>query len=250
LLLLVHTLILSSAKRITAIVPYFGYARQDRKTKPRVPISASAVSQLIESVGPHRVVTVDLHCGQIQGFFHKTPVDNLFADNQVLQYLESKNFDKSQVAIVSPDAGGVARARRLADQFGASSVVSIIKRRTTANVVDSAQIVGDVQGMVCIIVDDMIDTAGTLTAAAGLLKEKGATSVYACATLGLFSGPALDRINNSHLEEVLVTDSIPQDANSAKCPKLKVLSLVPLLAEAIKRLHNEKSLSCLFNDRW
>eukprot|EP00013_Stygamoeba_regulata_P005765 CAMPEP_0177628828 /NCGR_PEP_ID=MMETSP0447-20121125/340_1 /TAXON_ID=0 /ORGANISM="Stygamoeba regulata, Strain BSH-02190019" /LENGTH=363 /DNA_ID=CAMNT_0019130103 /DNA_START=79 /DNA_END=1170 /DNA_ORIENTATION=+ len=249
LLLLMHTLILSSAKRITCVVPYFGYARQDRKTKPRVPISASAVAQLIEAVGPHRIVTVDLHCGQIQGFFHKTPVDNLFSDHQVHQWMESKNFDKSKVAIVSPDAGGVARARRIADQYGADSVITILKRRAMANVIESAQLVGDVQGLICIIVDDMIDTAGTLCSAAKLLIDKGATEVYACATHGLFSGPAIDRMNSSVLSEIVVTDSIPQEHNKARCPKLTVLSLVPLLAEVIKRLHNEKSLSSLFSDR-
>eukprot|EP01104_Vermistella_antarctica_P019036 TRINITY_DN7277_c0_g1_i1.p1 TRINITY_DN7277_c0_g1~~TRINITY_DN7277_c0_g1_i1.p1 ORF type:complete len:499 (+),score=103.34 TRINITY_DN7277_c0_g1_i1:79-1497(+) len=249
LLLTIHTLRLSSAKRITAVVPYFGYARQDRKMKPRVPISASAVAQLIEAMGPNRVVTVDLHCGQIQGFFHKTPVDNLHGETEFMEYLVHKNFDLENLVIVSPDAGGVARARSVADRIHAQSVCTIIKRRTQANQVDSMQIVGNVEGRTCVIVDDMIDTAGTLTKAAELLKANGATKVYACATHGVFSAPALQRITDSILEEVVVTDSIPQEENRKACPKLKVLSLVNLLAQAIRRLHEERSLNVLFQKR-
>lgn len=246
LLLLQQTLLLSSAKRVTCVVPYFGYARQDRKTKPRVPISASLVATLVEAAKCDRVVTLDLHSGQIQGFFKGIPVDNLYAEDLVVSYLNSKGFQKDKVAIVSPDAGGVVRARRIADKYGAPNVVSIIKRRTQANVVDSAQIVGDVQGLVCVIVDDMIDTAGTLAAASKLLKEKGATSIFACASHGVLSGKAMDNINRSVLEEVVVTDSIPQDANLSACPKLRVISIAPLLAEAITRIHTNKSLSDLF----
>jgi len=246
LLLLIHTLKLASAKRITAIVPYFCYARQDRKTKPRVPISASAVAQLIEKMGPTRVVTVDLHCGQIQGFFHKTPVDNLFAEPIIVKYLKRKNFPLDKLIIVSPDAGGVVRARRLADRLGAAAVIAILKRRTTANQIEQMQIVGDVNGSICVIVDDIIDTAGTLVGAAELLKENGATRVLACATHGIFSGPAIDRLNQSILEEICVTDSIPQEKNLQLCKKLICLSLVPLLAKAIQHLHDEKSLSILF----
>lgn len=246
LLLLIHTLKLSSAKRITAVVPYFGYARQDRKTKPRVPISASAVSQLIEKMGPSRLVTVDLHCGQIQGFFHDTPVDNLSAENEFVRYIESKNFDKDKLTLVSPDAGGVERARRVADKVHAHGVVTILKRRKVANVIEEMQIVGDVSGTICVIIDDMIDTGGTLTKAALLLKSQGASAVYCCATHGLFSGRALELINESVLEEVCVTDSMPQEENVAKCPKIKILSLVHLLSEAILRIHLEKSLSALF----
>eukprot|EP01100_Stratorugosa_tubuloviscum_P008590 TRINITY_DN357_c0_g3_i1.p1 TRINITY_DN357_c0_g3~~TRINITY_DN357_c0_g3_i1.p1 ORF type:complete len:324 (+),score=178.83 TRINITY_DN357_c0_g3_i1:84-1055(+) len=248
LLLLIHTLKLSSAKRITAVVPYFAYARQDRKTKPRVPISASAVAQLIEAMGPHRLVTVDLHCGQIQGFFHQTPVDNLFAEREMHDYLTSQNFNPQNLVIVSPDAGGVTRARRAADQIAPGvGVVTILKRRTAANQVDAMQIVGEVSGCNCVIVDDIIDTAGTLTKAASLLKEKGAAKVLAFATHGIFSGPALERINESVLDEVCVTDSIPQEQNVTKCPKLRIRSIVPLVAEVVKRLHNEQSLSSLFN---
>jgi len=249
LLLLIHTLKLSSAKRITAVVPYFGYARQDRKVKPRTPISASAVAQLIAKMGPNRVVTCDLHCGQIQGFFHKAPVDNLFAEPEFIKYLKSKDFVLDKLVIVSPDAGGVVRARRVADRLGAASVVTILKRRAAANQIESMQIVGDVKGFTCVIVDDMIDTAGTLCAAAQLLKDNGSVRVIACATHGIFSGPALERLNSSCMEEVCVTDSIPQDENRVQCKKLVVLSLVSLLAASIRHLHDEKSLSILFEKR-
>lgn len=251
LLLLLHTLRFSSAKRITAIIPYFAYARQDRKTKPRVPISASVVAQLIEAMGPDRIVTVDLHCGQIQGFFHHTPVDNLYAENQILEYLRQKGFcnQPDQLCIVSPDAGGVGRATRVANKTGAKHIVTILKRRVVAGSVDSMQLVGDVANLICVIVDDMIDTAGTLCKAAQLLKDNGAVRVYCFATHGLFSGEACERINSSCLEEVCVTDSIPQDRNIARCPKLTVISLAELLSDAIFRLHNEESLSELFTER-
>ncbi|KAL6041974.1 putative phosphoribosylpyrophosphate synthetase, variant 2 [Balamuthia mandrillaris] len=208
LLLLLHTLKLSSAKRITAVVPYFGYARQDRKTRPRVPISASAVAQLIEAMGPHRLVTLDLHCGQIQGFFHETPVDNLFAEVEFIgglkKKLESDGISKDNVTIVSPDAGGVLRARRIADQLGVAAVVTILKRRQQANTIESMQIVGHVEDKHCIIVDDIIDTAGTLCKAAEMLKDNGARSVLACASHGIFSGNAIERINNSVLEVICI----------------------------------------------
>eukprot|EP00009_Paramoeba_aestuarina_P017750 CAMPEP_0201539660 /NCGR_PEP_ID=MMETSP0161_2-20130828/70527_1 /ASSEMBLY_ACC=CAM_ASM_000251 /TAXON_ID=180227 /ORGANISM="Neoparamoeba aestuarina, Strain SoJaBio B1-5/56/2" /LENGTH=541 /DNA_ID=CAMNT_0047947071 /DNA_START=84 /DNA_END=1709 /DNA_ORIENTATION=- len=249
LLLLIHTLRLSSAKRVTAICPYYAYGRQDRKVKPRVPISASAVAQLLEAMAPSRVVTVDLHCGQIQGFFHQTPVDNLFAENEMLHHLKSKNFPKDKLVIVSPDAGGVLRANRIADKMRARGIVTILKRRLKANAVESMQLVGDVTDTITVIVDDMIDTGGTLCKAAALLKENGATKVYAVATHGLFSGPAMERINNSCMEEVCVTDSIPQKENLKVCAKLTVITLAPLLAETIRRLHTEKSLSNLFDSR-
>jgi ribose-phosphate pyrophosphokinase len=248
LLLLLQTIKLSSAKRITAVIPYYGYARQDRKTRPRVPISASAVAQLIEAMGADRVVTVDLHCGQIQGFFHQTPVDNLFAEGEFIDTLRQKYKEPADVVIVSPDAGGVLRARRVADKLHAENVATILKRRGQANVVDSMQIVGSVEGKKCVIVDDIIDTAGTLCKAAELLKENGATDVIACATHGVFSGAAMDRLNASCLTEVYVTDSIPQEHNVAVCEKLRVLSIAPLLARAIRRIHEEKSLSVLFGN--
>jgi len=199
-------------------------------------------------MGPNRVVTVDLHCGQIQGFFHQIPVDNLFAEVETINYLKKKNFPLDKTVIVSPDAGGVVRARRVADKLGASSVVTILKRRAAANQIEQMQIVGEVTGLVCVIVDDMIDTAGTLCAAADLLRTNGAEKVFACATHGLFSGKAIDRLNASVLEEICVTDSIPQDKNVEKCKKLIILSLVTLLSQAIIHLHEEKSLSILFEN--
>jgi ribose-phosphate pyrophosphokinase len=246
LLLLLQTIKLSSAKRITAVIPYYGYARQDRKTRPRVPISASAVAQLIEAMGADRVVTVDLHCGQIQGFFHHTPVDNLFAESEFIETLKTKYPEPADVVIVSPDAGGVMRARRVADDLHAENVATILKRRGKANVVDSMQIVGSVAGKKCVIVDDIIDTAGTLCKAAELLKDNGATDIIACATHGVFSDIAMDRLNASCLTAIYVTDSIPQEHNQERCKKLHVLSIAPLLARAIRRIHEEKSLSVLF----
>ncbi|EPY28660.1 ribose-phosphate pyrophosphokinase [Angomonas deanei] len=190
LLLLVHTLKLSSAKRITAIVPYFAYSRQDRKSEPRVPISASAVAQLIQCMGVDRVVTLDLHCGQIQGFFRNIPVDNLLMFPEFATYLVRQPwFDKTQTVVVSPDAGGVERANVLADRIGASHIVTILKRRKEAGKVDSMQTVGNVKGFTCIIVDDMVDTAGTLCKACDLLKEMGAVRVIACASHGILTNP-------------------------------------------------------------
>jgi len=246
LLLLIHTLKLSSAKRITALIPYYGYGRQDRKDKPRVPISAAAVAQLIECMGPSRVLTLDLHCGQIQGFFHETPCDNLFAESLFYDALKALDVPKDQLVIVSPDAGGVARARRVADDVHASSVVTILKRRVAANQVESMQLVGDTQGKVCFIFDDMIDTGGTLCKAAEMLTSGGAAKVYAVATHGLLSGPACERITASGLTEVWVTDTIPQEEHLKACSKLRVFSVVPMLAKAVARLHNEQSLHALF----
>jgi len=244
LLLLIHTLKLSSPKRITAVIPYYGYARQDHKTRPRVPIAASAIAQLIEKMGPHRVVTVDLHSGQIQGFFHQTPVDNLLSEPEFVKYIKQKNIPLEKTVIVSPDAAGVARTRRFADGLGVYSVATILKR--TVNHVEQTQIVGEVKDCICIVFDDMIDTAGTMTTAAQCLKDNGASRVIACATHGVFSGLAIERINSSILEEVCVTDSIPQEENAKRCNKLVVLSLVNLITESIRHLHDEKSLSILF----
>jgi ribose-phosphate pyrophosphokinase len=245
LLLLIHTLKMSSAKSITCVVPYYGYARQDRKTKPRTPISASCVAQLIECQKPNRVITLDLHCGQIQGFFHRTPVDNLYAENMMATWVRSQPFDMSMTCIVSPDAGGVTRARRLADLVNAPTLATILKERAVANQIKSAQLIGDVSGKTCIIVDDMIDTAGTLCAAAQLLIEQGAKEVYACASHGLFSGPAFQRITDCPaLKGVVVTNSIPQQPEL--CSKLTVLDIAPLMANAISRCHFGESLSALF----
>ncbi|ORC91536.1 putative phosphoribosylpyrophosphate synthetase [Trypanosoma theileri] len=248
LLLLVHTLKLSSAKRITAIVPYFAYSRQDRKTEPRVPISASAVAQLIQCMGVDRVVTLDLHCGQIQGFFRNMPVDNLLMFPEFAAYIKRQPwFDAQRTVVVSPDAGGVERANVLADRIGASHIVTILKRRVEAGRVDSMQTVGNVDGYTCIIVDDMVDTAGTLCKACDLLKEMGAVRLVACASHGILTDPACERISRCDaLSELVVSDSISQHVNSQKCSKLTVLTIAPLLVQAIHNLHQEASLSSLF----
>jgi len=255
LLLLINTLRLSSVKRVTVVCPYYGYARQDQKVQARVPISASAVARLIYSMEPHRVVTIDLHCGQIQGFFPPSiPVDNLFAENEIILHL-LKNWkdhfplvNTNEVVIVSPDAGGVSRANRIAEKLQASGVVTVLKRRVEANVVASMEMVGDVKGKVCIIVDDMADTCGTLCKCAQLLKDNGALQVFASITHGVFSLDALDRIEESCLTSVFITDTIAQEENAKKCSKLCVVSIAVLLAKAIKRIHNEQSLSDLFLD--
>eukprot|EP00755_Sulcionema_specki_P038776 Sspe_Gene.111516::Locus_93600_Transcript_1_1_Confidence_1.000_Length_1155::g.111516::m.111516/K00948/PRPS, prsA; ribose-phosphate pyrophosphokinase len=247
LLLLIHTVRLSSAKRITAVIPHFAYARQDRKTDSRVPISASAVAQLLVNVGVDRVVTVDLHCGQIQGFFRNTPVNNLSPVYEFAHYLREKGYPKEKVAIVAPDAGAVDRARQLADRVDADRVVTILKRRVQAGKVDSMHIAGDVQGMVAVIVDDMTDTSGTLCKAAEVLRSHGAEHVYAMITHGILTDPACERIEKCEaLTEVVVTDSIPQGHNLSRCSKLVVLSVAPLMAEAIKRIHQEETMDDLF----
>jgi ribose-phosphate pyrophosphokinase len=248
LLLLVHTLRLSSVRRITAVIPYFAYSRQDRKTQSRVPISASAVAQLIQSMGVDRVLTVDLHCGQIQGFFRNMPLDNLLMYPEFARYIEQQGwFVAKNTVVVSPDAGGVERANVLADRVGASHIVTILKRRVEAGKVESMQTVGNVEGFTCIIVDDMVDTGGTLCKAVNLLRDMGATKVVACATHGIMTGPACMRVMECDaLAELVVSDSIPQDRHTAQCSKLTVLSIAPLVAQAVSRLHNDESLSALF----
>eukprot|EP00796_Vickermania_ingenoplastis_P006754 gene6754-4846_t len=245
LLLMIHTLKLSSARRVIAVIPHYGYARQDRKMTSRVPISASAVARMITEVGVSGVVTLDLHCTQIEGFFHRCPVVDLKATSEFASYARSRQppFNLSNVVIVAPDAGAVNRARKLADCIGARRIVTILKRRVVANQVESMQLVGDVEGCLCIIIDDMIDTAGTLCKAAEVLSSYGATSVHAWATHGIFTDPACQRITDCvALEEVVVTDSIAQDKTVGKCSKIKVISVANLLAEAVRRLHNEESL--------
>lgn len=251
LLFMIHTLKLASAKRITAIIPYFAYSRQDRKTQSRVPISASAVAQLIQAMGVDRVVTVDLHCGQIQGFFRNMPVDNLVMVPEFSKYIQSCPwFDKTKTVVVSPDAGGVERATTMADRLEASHIVTILKRRKEAGKVDSMETVGNVDGYSCIIVDDMVDTGGTLIKACSLLREMGAIRVVACATHGILTDPAVERINESRdLDELVVSDSIPQELKQKLCPKLTVRSIAPVLAGSVTRLHNEESLSSMFNDK-
>ncbi|SNB48051.1 ribose-phosphate pyrophosphokinase [Geobacter sp. DSM 9736] len=243
LLIMVDALKRASAATITAVIPYYGYARQDRKVAPRTPISSKLVADLITTAGTDRVVTVDLHAGQIQGFFN-IPVDNLYAAPVILEYLR-RRFTDQPIVMVSPDAGGTERARAYAKRLGCSLAI-IDKRRTGPNVAEVMHLIGDVKGKIAIILDDMIDTAGTLTQAANALKEHGASAIYACATHGVLSGPAIDRIEASAIEEVVITDTIPLGAKVDPAGKIKVLSVAELLAEAIRRIHQDESVSSLF----
>jgi ribose-phosphate pyrophosphokinase len=243
LLIMADTLRRASAATITAVIPYYGYARQDRKVAPRTPISAKLVADLIESSGVDRVVSIDLHAGQIQGFFN-IPFDHLYGMPVMLEDYLKKNFDSSAV-VVSPDAGGVERARAYSKRLN-SSLAIIDKRRERANVSEVMNLIGDVKGKQCIIVDDMIDTAGTLTGAAKALMDFGATRVVACATHGVLSGPAIQRIMESPLEEVVVSDTIPLSPAARTCAKIKQVSMARLLGEAIKRIHHGDSISSLF----
>ena len=233
----------ASAKRITAVMPYFGYARQDRKVAPRVPISAKLVADLITTAGASRILTMDLHSGQIQGFFN-IPVDNLYATPVLLQYLK-RHLNRNEVTIVSPDAGGVERARDFATRLNVSLAI-IDKRRSGPNVVAEMNIIGEVKGQTAILLDDMVDTAGTLTMAAEALKREGAKRILGCCTHPVLSGPAIRKIKESPLEELIVTNSIPLRAEAEKCKKIKVLSVARLLGEAIYRTHHEQSISSLF----
>ena len=242
LLIMIDALRRASAERISAVIPYYGYARQDRKVAPRHPISAKLVANLITVAGTDRVLTMDLHAGQIQGFFD-IPVDNLFATPVLLDYLRSRYMD--DLVIVSPDAGGVERARAFAKRLDASLAI-IDKRRERANVSQVMNIVGEVRGKVTVILDDMVDTAGTLTQAAFALKEHGAKAIYACCTHPVLSGKAVERIEESPIEELIVTDTIPLSQRAQGCEKIKVLSVAELFAEAIKRIHLNQSVSSLF----
>jgi len=243
LLILADTLRRASAATITAVIPYYGYGRQDRKVAPRTPISAKLVADLIESSGVDRVVSIDLHAGQIQGFFN-IPFDHLYGMPVMLEDYLKKQFDSSAV-VVSPDAGGVERARAYSKRLNASLAI-IDKRRERANVSELMNLLGDVKGKQCIIVDDMIDTAGTLTGAAKALMDYGATRVVACATHGVLSGPAIQRIMESPIDEVIVSDTIPLSPAAKTCPKIKQVSMARLLGEAIKRIHSSDSVSSLF----
>jgi ribose-phosphate pyrophosphokinase len=243
LLLVVDALKRASAARITAVIPYYGYARQDRKVQPRVPISARVVADLITSVGTTRVLTVDLHAGQIQGFF-SIPVDNLYAAPVLLDYI-TKKYDPANLVIVSPDAGGVERARAFAKRLKCSIAI-IDKRRERVNECEVMNVIGDVDKSDALILDDMADTAGTITQAVAALKEKGARRVSAACTHAVLSGAAVDRINGSVIEEMIVTNTIPLDSKKEQCRKLTVLSIGSLLGEAVKRIHEESSISTLF----
>ena len=243
LLLIIDALKRASAERITAVIPYYGYARQDRKVQPRVPISAKMVADLITAVGTNRVLTVDLHAGQIQGFFN-IPVDNLYAAPVLLEYIKNK-YVSDNLVIVSPDAGGVERARSFAKRLNCSIAI-IDKRREKANECEVMNVIGDVLDKDTLLLDDMVDTAGTLTQAAKALTEQGARRVSAACTHAVLSGSAIERINKSAMEELIVTNTIPLDSKTAVCRKLKVLSIASLLGDAIKMIHEESSISSLF----
>jgi ribose-phosphate pyrophosphokinase len=245
LLLLTDALRRASAKRISAVIPYFGYARQDRKVAPRVPISAKLVADIITTSGASRVLTVDLHAGQIQGFFN-IPVDNLYAMPVLIQYLR-KRLDGRRISVVSPDAGGVERARAFARRLNANLAI-IDKRRPRASEVAEMQLVGEVHDSSALLVDDMIDTAGTITEAAKVVMKAGASEVLACATHPILSDPACERLNRSAIKELITTNTIPLRAKAqTELPSLKVLSVAGLIAEAIRRIHNEESVSSLFS---
>jgi len=241
LLLILDAIKRASAGRITAVIPYYAYARQDRKDKPRVPISARLLADLITVAGAQRVVVVDLHSPQIQGFFN-IPVDNLYALGVIYDYLKDK-VDSSNTVVVSPDAGGVERARLLANKIGCPIAI-IYKRRPEPNVAEVLDLIGDVKGKRAIIVDDIIDTAGTVCAASELLLSKGAIRVDVVATHGLLSGPAVERLRKSPIEEVVITNTIPAEHKNLE--KLKVVSIAPLIGEAIRRIHEGESVSMLF----
>ena len=242
LLLILDALKRASAKRITAVLPYYGYARQDRKDKPRVPISARLVAALLETAGADRVLTLDLHAAQIQGFFD-IPVDHLFSAPVMIEYF--KSIDAMNVTVVSPDAGGVERARAFAKRLSCPLAI-IDKRREEANVAEVMNVVGEVRSRHCMIVDDIIDTAGTLVKGAEALMAKGAASVTACATHAVLSGGAVERIEKSILKEVVVTNSIPLSEAARVSSRIKSLSIAKLLAEAIRSIHEETSVSGLF----
>ena len=237
----------ASAGRITAVVPYFGYARQDRRVRSaRVPITAKVVADMITTVGVDRLLTVDLHADQIQGFFD-IPVDNVYGSPVLQEDIILREF--KDLVVVSPDVGGVVRARAVAKQLNDADLAIIDKRRPKANVSQVMHIIGEVEGRSCIIVDDMVDTAGTLCKAAGALKEHGAKRVVAYCTHPVLSGPAIGNINNSALDELCVTDTIPLSAEGEKCSKIRPLSLAPMLAEAVRRINNEESLSAMFSPK-
>ena len=246
LLIMVDALKRASARRITAVMPYFGYARQDRRPRStRVPISAKVVANLMETVGIERVLTMDLHADQIQGFFD-IPVDNIYASPVLLTDLKNKNYP--ELVVVSPDVGGVVRARALAKQLGCDLAI-IDKRRPTANVSEVMHVIGEIEGRNCVIMDDMIDTAGTLVKAAEVLKERGAKSVFAYCTHPVFSGPAVDRIAGSALDEVVITNTIPLSAAARACPKIRQLSAAFLFAESIRRISDGESVTSLFAEQ-
>lgn len=242
LLLLIDALRRASARRVTAVMPYYGYGRQDRKAEPRVPISAKLVADLLSAAGTHRVLTMDLHAGQIQGFFD-IPVDHLYANPVLIEYFKKKRLSTERTVIVSPDAGGVERARAFAKRLKAGLAI-IDKRRLSPHEAAVMHVVGEVKDKTALIIDDLVDTAGTLVKAANALKDAGAVKVYAAAAHGVLAGPAIERLNASPVEELVITNTIPLNGKSSA--KVKVLSVASLLGEAIRRIHDERSVSELF----
>ncbi len=246
LLVMADALKRSSAARITAVVPYFGYSRQDRRSRlTRVPITAKLAAKMVEASGIDRILTVDLHADQIQGFFD-IPIDNIYAQPVLLDDIISKNYE--DVVVVSPDVGGVVRARAAAKKLNDADLAIIDKRRPAPNMVKVMNVIGDVEGKTCVLIDDMVDTAGTLCQAASILKERGAKKVVAYATHAVLSGNAISNIKNSELDELVTTNTIPLTANSAQCNKIRQLSIAPIMAEVIKRISEEQSIINIFAD--
>jgi len=246
LLVVVDALKRSSAARITAVVPYFGYSRQDRRSRlTRVPITAKLAAKMVEAAGVDRILTIDLHADQIQGFFN-IPIDNIYAQPVLVEDILSRDYN--DVVVVSPDVGGVVRARAAAKRINDADLAIIDKRRPAPNMVKVMNVIGDVEGRTCVIIDDMVDTAGTLCRAAGILKEKGAKKVVAYATHAVLSGNAINNINNSELDELVTTNTIPLSKDAANCSKIRQLSIAPTLAEVIKRISEEESISTIFAD--
>ena len=244
LIILIDALRRSSASRITAVIPYFGYARQDRRVRSeRVPISAKLVADMLQSAGADRILTIELHSDQIQGFFN-VPVDNVYGTKVIHNHIDKSSY-KDQI-IVSPDVGGVVRARALAKLLDDADLAIIDKRREKENSSQAMNVIGDVEGKTCILVDDIIDTAGTICNAADALKQKGANKVISYATHAVLSGPAIERISNSKLDELIVTDTIPLSENASKLEKIKIISMDETLSEAINRVNKEESISAMF----
>jgi ribose-phosphate pyrophosphokinase len=246
LLIMVDALKRSSAARITAVIPYFGYSRQDRRSRlTRVPITAKLAAKMLESAGVDRVLTIDLHADQIQGFFD-IPIDNIYAMPVLLDDINAKNYQ--DIVMVSPDVGGVVRARAAAKKLNDADLAIIDKRRPAPNMVKVMNVIGDVEGRTCILMDDMVDTAGTLCQAAGILKEKGAKNVVAYATHAVLSGNAINNIENSDLDELVITNTIPLGVQAVNSPKVRQLCIASTLAEVIKRISSEQSISAIFAD--
>ncbi|MHB9023247.1 MAG: ribose-phosphate diphosphokinase [Armatimonadota bacterium] len=247
LLIILDALKRASARRVTALIPYYGYARQEKKTKPREPIAARLMADLISTAGANRIFVVDLHVQTIQGFFN-VPVDHLPAGPLLAEYFRERGFADGDTVVVSPDVGGVGRATSLGDRLSADLAI-IAKRRPEPNECEVIDVIGDVEGKRVVIVDDIVDTAGSLVAGALALMEHGAREIYACATHGVLSGPAIERLMNSTIEKLVVTDTIPVPPEK-QTAKIEVLSVAPMLAEGIRRIHSDQSLSTLFDRFW